>query len=261
MPYLNIDDSLLYYEVHGAGAPVVLLHGVGGNHASWFYQIDAWSKRYRLITVDARGFGNSIDADGKGRTEFTNDLVKLLDHLAIDRAIIVAQSMGGGTAVDFTCRYPSRVASLVLADTLVWLDPTEAMVGPYREVLAQTASLTQSERVLGKTFRETEPALSGLYLQIASFNRYTFKTLVGEQKRYQPSAIAATGVPTCFVVGEEDVLFPPHLIAQAADDVPGSTFVTLPKAGHSAYFETPELFNEQVGAWLENYAALCRVGT
>ncbi|SDC47913.1 alpha/beta fold hydrolase [Paraburkholderia lycopersici] len=255
MPYLSIEKSQIYYEVHGEGAPVVLLHGVGGNHASWFYQIEAWSQRFRMIALDARGFGNSTDAEGKGRSAFTSDLEALLNHLGLDRVAIVAQSMGGGTAVDFTCKHPERVTALVLADTLVWLDPTEEMAEPFKKVQEATATLSQSERVLGSTFRTAEPALSELYLRIASFNQYTFKTLVGTQQRYRPVEVAQSGVPTCFVVGNEDVLFPPELMRKAWESVPGAEWVQLPRAGHSAYFEAPVVFNNEVGAWLDGRVA------
>ncbi|VCU71078.1 AB hydrolase superfamily protein YdjP [Pigmentiphaga humi] len=250
MPYLPRQDSVLYYEVHGHGAPVVLLHGVGGNHASWFYQIEAWSRNFQLIAVDARGFGNSSDVEGAGRSAFTDDLAHLLDELGLARTALVAQSMGGGTAADFACRHPSRVSALVLADTLTWLAPPPDLAGALAEARRAAAGLSQSERVLGATFRRTRPALSELYLQIASFNRYTFKTLAGEQARHAPDELAATGIPICFVAGEEDVLFPPALIAQTCRAVRGSNLICVPQAGHSAYFEAPEAFNREVGDWL-----------
>jgi len=256
MPYVTHNGCDLYYESHGSGPTVVLLHGVGGNHASWFYQIAAWSTKFNLITVDARGFGNSSDTCSRGRSSFTDDLTYLLDELGIERFLLVAQSMGGGTAVDFTCRYPSRVAALVLADSLVWLEAPESMAQAYQKVLDQTRSLSQSERVLGATFRDAQPALSQLYLQIASFNHYVFQTLVGEQARYTPSAIAETGVPTLFVAGEEDILFPPQLIELAHQLVPGSHYECIPDAGHSAYFERPDHFNQVVGNWLEDHARM-----
>lgn len=255
MPYINRGRSELYYESYGDGPTLVLLHGVGGNHASWFYQVQAWSEKFRIITIDARGFGNSSDVEGLGRAAFTDDLAHLLDQLGIASTAIVAQSMGGGTAVDFACRHPDRVDALVLADTLIWLDPPADMAQAYAQVLASTERLSQSERVLGATFRATHPSMNRLYLQIASFNRYTFKTLPGKQTRYRPESLARTAVPICFVVGEEDVLFPPALVSQVAERIPDAAYFSLPKAGHSAYFETPDAFNEWVGNWLSTQTA------
>lgn len=251
MPYFQTGDSSIYYEIHGSGDPIVMLHGVGGNHASWFYQLAQWAERFQLITFDARGFGRSTDAESLGRSAFTDDLIRLLDHLGIARVALVAQSMGGGTAVDVTCRFPERVEALVLADTLVWLDPPPEMAAEFSVVQERTRNLNQLERVLGATFRAAQPALSELYLQIAGFNRYTVASLIGTQTRYRPQALALTGVPTLFVVGEEDVLFPPDLMRKAWREVPGADWIMLDRAGHSAYFEAPESFNKQVGDWLE----------
>lgn len=107
MPQVTRGSSTLYYEDQGQGQAVVLLHGVGGNHASWFYQTTNWSSHFRLINVDARGFGKSTDIEGLGRNAFTDDLVYLLDFLGLSKVALVSQSMGGGTAVDFCHAIPA----------------------------------------------------------------------------------------------------------------------------------------------------------
>lgn len=255
MAYFTMKQDRLYYHIVGEGPPVVLLHGVGGNHASWFHQIDAWRSQFQLILVDARGFGNSSDTAKLGRSAFTEDLHALLSHLQLSRVNIVAQSMGAGTGVDFCCRYPEKVESLVIADSLVWLAPPPEMAAACDAQATHTDTLSQLERVLGPTFRNAEPAMSELYLQIASFNRYAIKTLPGVQQRHPPSELVCSGRPICFVVGEEDVLFPPELIDMAHRLTLGSTLIRLPSAGHSAYFESPAAFNDQVGRWLATQIA------
>ncbi|WP_198083412.1 alpha/beta fold hydrolase [Variovorax sp. E3] len=89
MPYLTIGESRIYYEQHGEGPNLVLLHGVGGNHASWFAQIAGLSHRYRLTTVDFRGFGNSSDVEQAGREGFAGDLVTIWRELQLDGAVLV----------------------------------------------------------------------------------------------------------------------------------------------------------------------------
>jgi 3-oxoadipate enol-lactonase len=250
LPYLEHRDTRLYFEVHGNGPPVVLLHGVGGNHASWFYQIAGWRTEFTLILVDARGFGQSTDAELAGRSAFTDDLLAVLDELGLQRVSIVAQSMGAGTGIDFTCRFPTRVESLLIADSLVGIVLPEPLALQMIEVQKQTANLSQAERVLGKTHLVRAPAMTALYLQIAGFNRYTVKTLGGVQQAYSPQQIAATGARIGFAVGEEDVLFPARIVSEVCECIPGSALITLQGAGHSAYFETPDAFNSRVGAWL-----------
>ena len=247
MPSVRIDDFELYYESHGEGFPVVCAHGVGGNHASWYNQIPVLSRRCRMITFDHRGFGNSRDTpDGPGRSRFVADLLALLDHLGVAKAALIAQSMGGGTCAGLTTRHPERVAALVLADTLVGLTLPSPLAERLAAVTQSTEHLSQKERVLGRSFLAREPALAELYVQLASFNAANRKNLRGRFEGVTPASLAATGVPVLFVVGSEDVLFPPALVAEVHRLLPQSHFVELAGAGHSAYFEAPAAFNEAV---------------
>lgn len=254
MPTFERGASRLYYETHGEGAPVVLLHGVGGNHASWFHQVVAWRDAMQVITMDARGFGNSTDAEQLGRAAFADDLAALLDHLGIARAALVAQSMGGGAATTFAARAPERVRALVLADTLVGLDLPDDLAARMREVAARTANLTQLERVLGPTFARAHPAEAYLYTALASFNDTNVRNLRGEQPLTSLAALDACGVPVLFVAGVEDVLFPPETIRAAQQRMANAEYLEIAAAGHSAYFEAPHVFNEAVRAWLARHA-------
>src|SRR5512143_3513013 len=114
MPFVTAGAIQMYYEVHGPDpgtAPaVVFAHGAGGSHLSWWQQVPHFSRRYTCITFDHRGFGQSIEPEGgPGGAAFVEDLRALLDHLHIERASLVAQSMGGWTCLGFTLRYPRRV--------------------------------------------------------------------------------------------------------------------------------------------------------
>ena len=98
MPYAPINGTQMFYESHGEGPAMVFAHGRGGNHLSWWQQVAAFNDRFRCITFDHRGWGLTAGADGvPDREGFVNDLAALLDYLEIDRAVLVAQSMGGVT--------------------------------------------------------------------------------------------------------------------------------------------------------------------
>lgn len=139
----------------------------------------------------------------------------------------------------------------MVADSLVWLQPPESLREKMAERARETANFSQAERVLGPTFRNRCPALVELYLQIAGFNQYTVRTLPGKQQQYKPQALAATVFPWLFLAGAEDALFPSAFIEQIAAMMPNAAFIQLAQAGHSAYFEQPEAFCEQVGAWIQ----------
>ena len=121
MPFAPVNGIDLYYESHGEGPAVVFAHGAGGNHLSWWQQIPFFAKRFRCITFDHRAFGRSRRRRRRGRSSaaaaFHDDLRALLDHLGIDDVRIVAQSMGGRTAVGFALRNPGRCKAMVLAGT------------------------------------------------------------------------------------------------------------------------------------------------
>ena len=257
MPTLGVNGGEIYYESHGEGPPVILAHGVGGNHAIWYQQIPALSERYQVIAFDHRGFGNSVDEQGHGRSAFVADLQSLLDHLDIQHAALIGQSMGGGTCLGFTCAQPERVAALVMTDSLHGFVEPEAVSEIMDRARKDTDDLSQLERVLGSGTRLGDPVRSLLYRQINSFNVTNRRNLTGRfDPLYTPEHLAATAVPVLFLVGEEDVLFPAAAVREMHNHVSDSSYVEVRAAGHSVFFEDPDAFNSAVIGFLEkNYSA------
>jgi 3-oxoadipate enol-lactonase len=251
MPYCPANGIQLYYEVHGDGPPVVFVHGAGGNHASWFRQTMAFAGSRRVVVYDQRGFGNSNDTEKRGRSAMVDDLTALLDHLKIERTVLVAQSLGGGTCAGFTVRDPDRVAGLALCDTLVAMRLPADVASTMAEVQKGTAALPQTVRVLGPTSRERHPDMAFLYTQLASFNVYSVANMPGEFAGVEIAALAATKVPILYVVGSDDILYPPDCIRQVQALVPNSSLVEIPAVGHSAYFEDFTTFNLHFAAFLK----------
>jgi pimeloyl-ACP methyl ester carboxylesterase len=114
----DLDDIRLYYESHGEGYPVVLVHGLGLSTDMWQHQVPALAARYRVITFDNRGHGRSDKPPGPyGLAMFVEDTRRLLDFLELKSVVLIGLSMGGGIVQAFTLKHPERVRSLVLIST------------------------------------------------------------------------------------------------------------------------------------------------
>lgn len=255
MPFVDVGQSRIRYDSYGEGPALVFAHGVGGNRASWFKQVPRFSTHHRVIIFDHRAFGGSSDVEEAGRTRYVDDLLALLDAIEVERAILVGQSMGGGTCAAFACRHPERVRGLVVADSLAGIVAPEPLATALQATREANRGLSQAERVLGPTMRETDPESTLLYLQLASFNSVNVSTVRGQMPPWSPQELDATRIPTLFAVGEHDILFPPDQIAAVHRMVRSSQFVTIDDAGHSAYFEQPHAFNTALDAFLVKIGA------
>src|SRR5579859_6499927 len=112
--FAQVNGTRLYYEMAGEGYPLVLMHGGIMDNTMWDDQFEAFAQRYRVIRYDLRGFGQSDLPDGPEPFSMSKDLRALLAFLSIDRANLLALSMAGSIAIDFTLDFPALVNALVL---------------------------------------------------------------------------------------------------------------------------------------------------
>jgi 3-oxoadipate enol-lactonase len=121
VPHLKTDDGVrIYYESHGAGTPLVLAYGIGGNTDMWDTNTAALAARHRVILWEPRGHARSDSPEDPARYSFARwalDLRDLLDHLRIGKAHVGGLSLGGGIATRFALRFPGRVRSLVVTNS------------------------------------------------------------------------------------------------------------------------------------------------
>jgi 3-oxoadipate enol-lactonase len=251
MPTQSVNGIDLYYESHGEGPALVFLHGAGGNHISWWQQVPTFREQYRCITIDHRGFGASADPKQEGASRFVDDLEALLDALDIERAALVAQSMGGRTALGFAVANPERVPALAMCDTWGFFDWPELQekAMKLREQNAGEGGLAQ--RALGPQFQQNDPAKTFLYQQVFALN--PLRENAGFQSKITNDQVAALKVPTMFIVGSEDGLTPPAILQDVHELIPGSTFEEFEGCGHSVYWENPERYNSTLATFLEQH--------
>jgi 3-oxoadipate enol-lactonase len=243
MPKTQVNGIDLYYEVHGDGPAIVFAHGAGGNHLSWWQQVPVFARQHRCVTFDHRGFGQSLDIpNGPGSQAFVEDLKQLLDHLKVERATLVAQSMGGRTCLGFTLEYPDRVQALVMADTTGGF--TDARMSQLRaEGEAALAGANPLPRTYARHFPEEQPAQAFLYEQIRGLNPPRREASVPGPTAEQVQALRT---PTLLIVGEHDVIAPPAIMKMFQSYMPHARLTEVAGAGHSVYFEKPEAFNRIV---------------
>ncbi len=247
----------IYYEVASAdpgAAAVVLCHGLGGNHASWWQQVGVLGREFRVVTWDQRGFGNSTRRSGRfGPVVAVDDLVALVDHLGVDVAHVVGQSMGGWVAMGFALRSPARAASLTLTDTIAgaWTRAVEDIVAASASgVVARLRRSTLGRHAaLSDRFADAHPDLAVLYHLISSMgdkppDAEVFAMLGA--MRFSAEQVASLAMPVHLVVGEDDGLCPPEAMALIAELIPGAHFTVLPGSGHSPYFEDATSWNRVV---------------
>lgn len=252
MPTLSRPSCELYYEVQGEGPAIVFAHGAGGNHLSWWQQVPVFSSAYRCVAYDHRGWGRSVEeAGGPGPKAFVDDLIALLDELEIASAAVVAQSMGGWSALGAALRAPERVSALVMADTLGGLatEQIEAITAPARERIGREGL---GNLAYDPGLRERDPALAFLYDEIMALNPPRDPALLGLLRGLAPDteAVASLSIPLLWVVGATDPLMPPEAIRLAHELVPGSEYFEVPATGHSVYFERAAEFNARLDRFL-----------
>ncbi len=261
MPYASVNGIDLYYESHGEGPAVVFAHGAGGNSLSWWQQVPFFSRRFRCITFDHRAFGRSRDGHGEsqlGRRGFHDDLRALLDHLRIDETRVVAQSMGGRTAVGFALRNPGRCRGIVFAGTTGGAvdDEVRELQEAHRQ--SDAGRLPLMKRALAPSFRDDAPDRDFLYRSIARLNPPRARDFLAPIPGYRGSSaqrLADAGFPILFLVGEYDAITPPAVIERCHRAVARSRFAMIEGAGHSSYFERPDAFNQTVLEFLETTLA------
>src|SRR5262245_12030207 len=115
MPKVRANGIDVYYEESGSGEPLLLIIGFGGDHQAWAFQVPAFAERYRVITFDNRGSGQSSVPDATYTTKMmADDAVGVLDALGIEQAHVLGVSMGGMIAQEIALNHPRRVKSLQL---------------------------------------------------------------------------------------------------------------------------------------------------
>ena len=252
---IRLNGTTINYTERGLpqGTPVVFIHGFPLNHTMWEPQMKALPNHFRAITYDIRGHGESDISDGQYTIEFfVDDLLSLLDHLVIDRAIICGLSMGGYIALRAYERSPERFKALVLCDTKSEADTNEGKLkrsaivrnvkangnGPFADefaaaILAPQTFQTHPEIVesIKRMIRANSPiGIAGASLALGCRTDTT-------------GVLSAVKVPTLILVGEHDKLTPPAVSESMHKQIAHSELHVIPYAAHMSNLENAPAFD------------------
>ena len=255
---LEIGKFSLYYERVGAGAPIVFLHGLGGNHMSWWQQVPYFMRSFECITVDQRGFGLSPDPEDFFNRAHSSDLGSLLDHLKINKCVLIGQSMGGWTIVGYALEHPDRIAAMVMADTPGGIFTPEmnfpAVPNAGRPPLPVDATPPiGSLPTYAADYFARRPEMAFLYEEIRIHGARPPADASTRllNLRYDLAAVKQRlTMPILCMVGEEDTLIAPKIVRALAATLPNARLRTVPGSGHSIYFENGAVFNQLVRDFL-----------
>jgi pimeloyl-ACP methyl ester carboxylesterase len=257
------DGTRLYYEEAGRGTPIIFIHEFAGDYRSWEPQLRFFSRYFRCIAYNARGFPPSDIPEDGGRysqEHARDDAIAVLEHLKLDRAHVVGLSMGGFAALHFGIAYPQRARSLVVAGCGYGAEPEkrdkfraecEAAAASFEADWADAAK----KYALGPTrvqFQNKDPrGWAEFAQQLAEHSaRGQALTMRGVQMK-RPSlyeltdAMRKINVPTLIVTGDEDdPCLEPGIFMKRKMRAAG--LVVIPNSGHAINLEEPDLFNRAV---------------
>jgi len=241
--YALVNGIRIYYEIHGRGRPLLLLHGGAGDGRQFSNQVPAFSKSFRVIVPDERAQGRS--ADGPGPLTYhgmAEDVVALLDHLGIRRADVMGWSDGGIIGLDLAIHHPERIDHLVTfganfhpaglkSDDREWLSGANAeSFGP--------GSRSEYEK-LSPDPGHWETAMNKILAMWRTQPRFALEQLHSIRAR------------TLIAAGDRDLVQPAHTDSLARA-IPGARLWIVPDASHGAMLERPELVNRTVLAFLDD---------
>jgi pimeloyl-ACP methyl ester carboxylesterase len=239
-----------YADSGGRGVPVVFVHAATGSSRVWEHQLPAFTAAgYRVVAYDRRGFGRTvIDPAGVQPGTGADDLLALVDHLGIDRLHLIGTAAGGGIALDFALSFPQRLRSLVVANAVGGVQDADYLELAQRiRPAPQFDALPPDFRELGPSYRAADPGGTQRWLELEHTSRPQGPPPAQTvRNRITFASLEAMKVPTLLLTGDADLYAPPAVLRLFAARIKSSESVVVPEAGHSTYWEQPEIFNRTV---------------
>lgn len=265
MPRIQAGELQLNYVEAGAGDAFLFIPGLMGLLNAWDFQLPHFSKRFRCITFDHRGTGESDKPEGVYSTELiAKDAIGLLDALGVEKAIVAGTSTGGCILQNLALDYPGRVRCCIFTNTWTTADPYMTRLQTSRKQIAQAYGTEEYIK------------FSSLWTCGATQFRHMYENLLELEKR-QKETIASVEVlcarldmtlshdrtaelakidkPSLIIAAKDDALTPPYFAEDLHKTIKGSKLVVLDEGGHYSYRRSHEEWNAAADAFLKEVEA------
>ena len=226
--YLKVNGIKMYYEIYGQGEPLLMIHGNGGSISSFENQIPYFARKFKVIAVDSRAQGKSVDLQDTLSFEMmADDFSALLDKLRIDSCNVLGWSDGGINGLLLAIRHPEKVKRLAITGANLWPD---------------SSAISAPDYMWGFNYYDTLGKMPQTPENIHS------RKLVGLDL-FQPNItvqqLQHIKCPTLVIGGDHDLILTEHTML-IAKSIPGAFLWIVPNSGHGTLIEHKERFNEVV---------------
>jgi pimeloyl-ACP methyl ester carboxylesterase len=238
---------LWYIDTGGNGVAVVVLHSNTGSSANWEHQIPAFtSANFRLIAYDRRGWGRSVTQPGTAPGTGADDLHALMKYLKIDRFHLLGTAGGGFIALDYALSFPQELRSLIIANSIGGVQDENYLETGRRLRPPQFDALPPELREVGPSYRAANPDGTRRWIELEHMSRQSGAPAQPLRNQMTFASLENIKVPALFITGGADMYAPPPLVKLFTARIRNSEMKIIPEAGHSSYWEQPEVFNEAV---------------
>jgi pimeloyl-ACP methyl ester carboxylesterase len=255
---VEVVGGTLEYEAAGEGAPVVLLHGGLWDRRTWDGQFGVFSRTYRVVRYDLRGYGRSSRPEPGKPYSHVEDLAAVMDASGVERAALVGNSLGGRTAIDFALTHPRRVSALVLAATNVGgFEETEEEADAYAPVdreIEQAVEAGDAERAMELELSVWATALgaddpAGARIRQIAFDNLHVITMDESGAARLDDAfprLPEIDAPTLVLPADHDPPVFRRLSGEVAGRIPNARLTEIPETDHVIPVRRPAEFNRVV---------------
>jgi pimeloyl-ACP methyl ester carboxylesterase len=219
----NCNGVELYFELHGSGAPLLLLHGFSGSSQDWSALVPDWAAHFQLIIPDLRCHGRSNSPSATFRfSDAASDILALLERLGVNQFKALGISGGGNTLLHLATREPDRVAAMVLVSATSYY-PSQA-----RAIMRQYPDrITDAER---EVLRRRHPGGDAQIGALLAHTRAFADSF--DDMNFTPPYLSTITARTLIVQGDRDPLYPVEISVEMARSIPCSSLWIVPGGGH-----------------------------